>query len=232
MSSWDGDTRGGYDETTGWAAPAAQTRQGAREVFAKTMFLVAVTTAFFAFGAYLGRDLPSGWALVLWIASFALIFAIRPARERGEVSPLQMGLLFTFGVLAGLATGPTIAHFADLAGQAVVAQAGVLTALFMALMGSVGYLTSKDLSGIGRICFFALIALIVFGIVGIFVSIPGFALIWSIAGLVIFAGLTAWDFQRLRHAGAEDAAVIALAIFLDALNVFLFILQLLAGGRD
>lgn len=229
MSTRD-DRTPGYDERTGWAPPAVSGRADARAVFARTMFLVAVMTAFFAAGAFLGRDLTPGWALGMWAVSLGLIFAVRPSSDGEEVSPLQMVLVFTISLLIGLAVGPTIAFFAETSGGAVIAQAAGLTGLFMALMGSFGYMTSRDLSTIGRVAFFALIALIVFGIVMIFVSIPAGMLIYCIGGLVIFAGLTAWDFQRLRHAGTDEAAILALAIFLDAVNVFLLILRLL-GSR-
>ena len=81
--------------------------------------------------------------------------------------------------------------------------------------------------------FWALVALIVFGIVLIFVHIPHGELIYSVLGLVIFAGLTMFDFQRLRRSSDLDSApLIAANIFLDALNVFLFFLRIFSGGRD
>jgi FtsH-binding integral membrane protein len=76
-----------------------------------------------------------------------------------------------------------------------------------------------------------LVALIGFGIVLVFVQIPGGALIYAVAGLVIFAGLTAFDFQRLRSTqDIRTAPLLAASIFLDVLNVFLLFLSLL--GRD
>ena len=84
-----------------------------------------------------------------------------------------------------------------------------------------------------RLCFWALLALIVFGIVLIFVHIPGGALVYSVLGLVVFAGLTVVDFQRLRRSTDLDSApLIAASIFLDALNVFLFFLQIFNRRRD
>ena len=89
-----------------------------------------------------------------------------------------------------------------------------------------------DLSGIARLCFWALIALIVFGIVLIFVRIPGGSLIYSVLGLVIFAGLTMFDFQRLRRSKDVDSApLLAASIFLDALNVFLFFLRIFSRNN-
>jgi uncharacterized protein len=88
------------------------------------------------------------------------------------------------------------------------------------------------LSMVGRISFFALVGLIIFAIILIFVKIPHGDLIYAILGLVIFAGLTMFDFQRLRRSqGMASAPLIAASIFLDALNVFLFFLRIF-GGRD
>jgi modulator of FtsH protease len=72
----------------------------------------------------------------------------------------------------------------------------------------------------------------VFGIVAIFVSIPHANVIWSVAGLVLFGGLTIIDFNRLRRAGIDEAVPLAASIFLDILNVFLFLLELLGNVRD
>jgi modulator of FtsH protease len=77
------------------------------------------------------------------------------------------------------------------------------------------------------VCFWALLALIVFGIVAIFVNIPNSSLIYAIVGLVIFAGFTMYDFQRLRKTKDIRAApLLAASIFLDVLNVFLLLLSL------
>ena len=79
----------------------------------------------------------------------------------------------------------------------------------------------------------ALVGLIVFGIVLVFVQIPGGALIYAITGLVIFAGLTLFDFQRLRR--SEDirtAPLLAASIFLDVLNVFLLFVSIFGRGGD
>ena len=72
-------------------------------------------------------------------------------------------------------------------------------------------------------CFFALLALIIFGIVLIFAHVPGGSLVYCILRLIIVAGLIMFDFQRLRHSRDMDSApLIAASIFLNALNVFLF----------
>jgi len=203
--------------------PAAS-RDQAHALFGQTMGLVAITTGFFALGAYLGRDLSRGWGIVLFIASFALLLGLNYAAQRSE--QLAIAFLFGFGALVGLATAPTIAYYAETNPQSVW-QAGGATALFIAGFGAAGYATRRDLSGLARVCFWALLALIVFGIVAIFVNIPNSALIYAIGGLVIFAGFTMYDFQRLRKTKDIRAApLLAASIFLDVLNVFLLLLSL------
>jgi FtsH-binding integral membrane protein len=202
----------------------AVSRDQARALFGQTMGLVAVTTGFFALGAYLGRDLSQGWGLVLFIASFGLLLGLNYAASRSE--QLAIGFLFGFGTLIGLATAPTIAYYAETNPQSVW-QAGGATALFIAGFGAAGYATRRDLSGVARVCFWALLALIVFGIVAIFVNIPNSSLIYAIVGLVIFAGFTMYDFQRLRKTkDIRTAPLLAASIFLDVLNVFLLLLSL------
>ena len=202
----------------------ALARDEARTLFAHTMALVAITAAFFAGGAYLGRDLSSGAGILWFIAAFACLIGIRFAVSRSE--QLAIGLLFGFGVLIGLAVAPTIAYYAKTDPQAVW-QAGGSTALFIAGFGAAGYATRRDLSALARVLFFALIGLIGFGIVLIFVNIPGGDVIYAILGLVIFAGFTMFDFQRLRRTSDITAApLLAASIFLDILNVFLLLLSL------
>ena len=78
----------------------------------------------------------------------------------------------------------------------------------------------------------ALIALIGFGVLGIFVSIPAGSVVYALLGLVIFAGLVMIDFQRLRATSELDSApLLAASIFLDILNVFQFFLALFGRTR-
>ena len=205
------------------------TRDESGTLLGQTMGLVALTTGLFALGAYLGRDISYHWGWVFFIASFGILFAMNFAARRSE--GLAITLLFAFGVLIGLAVSPTIVYYASTNPQ-VLWQAGGATALFIAGFGSYGYATRRDLSAVARYFFWALIALIVFGIVLIFVQIPNGELIYAILGLVIFAGLTAYDFQRLRRAqGIRSAPLLAASIFLDALNVFLLLLSIF-GRRN
>jgi modulator of FtsH protease len=215
--------------TFSYAGLQADSRDRTRTLFGQVMWLVAAAAGFFALGSYAGRNLTSGWTFVSFIAAFACLLAMRFAS--GRSSALSTGLLLAVGFLLGLAMAPLLTSYAATNPQ-VLWQSGGATALFIAGFGAAGYATRRDLSGLGRFCFWALLALIVFGIVLIFVNVPGGSLIYSILGLVIFAGLTMFDFQRLRRTKNMDSApVIAASIFLDALNVFLFFLRIFSRGR-
>jgi modulator of FtsH protease len=206
------------------------TRDRTRTLFAQTMWLVAATAGFFALGAYAGRNLSYGVGWIAYIAAFVCLIGMNFTVRRSAAASTV--LLFVFGFLMGIATSPVLVYYANTNPQ-VLWQAGGATALFIAGFGAAGYATRRDLSWLWRISFFGLIALIVFGIVLIFVRIPHGSLIYSVIGLVVFAGLTMVDFQRLRRSRDFDSApLIAASIFLDALNVFLFFLRIFGRGSN
>jgi FtsH-binding integral membrane protein len=210
----------------------AATQDRTHTLFGQTMGYVAVTAGFFALGAYLGRHLSQGWAFVWFIVAFACLIAMNFSARRAGSAPLSVGLLLGFGTAIGLAMSPVLVYYASTNPQALW-QAGGATALFIAAFGSAGYATRRDLSGLARVSFWALVALLLFGIVAIFVRIPHADLLYSILGLVVFAGLTTVDFWRLRRSTDLDSApLLAASIFLDALNVFLFFLRIFSRGQN
>jgi FtsH-binding integral membrane protein len=205
-------------------------REQTQTLFGQTMWYVAFTAGLFAAGAYLGRDLSYGLGFVWFIAAIACLIAMNFAVRRS--AQLTVALLAAFGLLIGLALAPTLAYYAGTNPHALWS-AGGATALFIAGFGAAGYATRRDLSSIARVCFFALIGLIIFGIVLIFVRIPQGGLIYSVLGLVIFAGFTMFDFQRLRRSkDIRSAPLLAASIFLDVLNVFLFFLRIFARNNN
>ena len=219
-----------YDGTgtpTRGRGAGASARSQTHTLFAQTMGYVAITAALFALGAYLGRNLTGGVGIVAFIVAFACLIGMRFAARRSL--QLTVGLLAAFGLLIGLAVAPVTAYYGSMDPRALW-EAGGATALFIAGFGAAGYATRRDLTAVARVCFWALLALIVAGIVLIFVHIPGGDLVYSILGLVIFAGFTMFDFQRLRTSKDVNAApLLAASIFLDVLNVFLFFLEIFSG---
>ena len=124
-----------------------------------------------------------------------------------------------------------------------IASVFFITAGTFAAMSLVGYFTKKDLSGLGRILFMALIGLIIATLVNVFlIKSGGFSLIVSYVGVLIFVGLTAYDTQRIKNmlveaddvsAEAQKIALMgALALYLDFINLFLYLLRIFGGNRE
>jgi modulator of FtsH protease len=195
-------------------------------VFGRVMGLVAVTVGFAAVGVWIGQDL-TGWQwFVPWLFALGCIIGLNAANSAGQRG-LAVGLLFAMGLLLGVSVGSTVYYYATIDSDAV-AQATAATALFTMALGAGGYATRKDLSFLYRGLFWALLALIGFGFVMIFIRIPGGSMIYAALGLVIFGGYIIVDFNRLRRAGGDEAVPLAAGIFLDIFNVFLIFLRIFA----
>ena len=222
------NTPGFDDFTVAGRGPLVGER--AHAVFGQVMGLVAVNVGFTALGAYLGRNLSGGTGILFFIAGFACIFGLQFATARGR-EQLAVGLLFGLGLALGLAVAPVLNAYAK-ANPAALWQAAGATAATVAGLGAIGYATRRDLSSWARFLFWALLALIVFGVVLIFVNIPHANIIYAVLGIVIFGGYTLFDFNRLRRADMSSAVPIAASIFLDIFNIFLFFLQLFGSERN
>ncbi len=211
-------------------APAGRelSRDESRAVFGQVMGLVAITVGCTALGAYIARNLTGGTGFLFFIGGFACLIGVQAAASRGR-EQLAIGLLFAVGLLLGMFVGPVLAYYAK-TDPAPLWQASGATALFVAGLGAYGYATRRDLSAWARPLFWALLALIVFGLVALFIAIPGANIIYAVLGLVIFGGFTIFDFNRLRRSNMASAPSIAASIFLDVFNVFLLFLSLFGGG--
>jgi modulator of FtsH protease len=206
----------------GYAAPLPQARS--QGLFGRVMGLVAVTVGFATLGVYIARSWGGhGW-FIAWLIAFGCLFGLQAANARGN-QQLALVLLFAFGLLMGVSVSATVNYYAA-TDPTAVRQAFGATALTVGVLGSAGYATRRDLSFLYRALFWALLALLVAGIVLIFVRIPAAYTAWSVIGLVIFGGYTVVDFNRLRRAGNEEAIPLAAGIFLDVFNIFLFFLSL------
>ena len=107
-------------------------------------------------------------------------------------------------------------------------------------MSIFGYTTHQDLTKIGNILFMALIGLIIASIVNIFTHSSTLDWIITIAGVIIFVGLTAWDTQKIKQMAAvmpadqvgRLATIGALSLYLDFINLFLYLLRIFGSSRD
>ena len=177
----------------------------------------------------------SGMYLPLIFLQLGVVLALSFLAPR--INSVTAGLLFLlYAGLTGLTFGVILYGYSPTA----VASAFLTTAGTFGAMSAVGYLTKRDLSGMGRFFLFAVIGLIIAMVVNLFIASSMMNFIISVVGVIIFAGLTAYDTQKLKTMAlsglegevAEKAAVHgALALYLDFINMFLFMLRLM-NGRD
>lgn len=208
---------------------SAPSRASTPALFGRVMGLVALTVGFATLGVWLGRDSGGAAWFIAWLLAIGCLIGLNLANTRGNTS-LALVLLFAFGLLIGWSVATTVNYYAQ-TDPTALRQAFGATALSVAALGAGGYAVRRDLSFLYRILFWLLLALIAAGIVLIFVRIPAAYTVWSVLGLLIFAGYTVVDFNRLRRAGKDEAIPLAASIFLDVFNIFLFFLQLF-GGRN
>ena len=208
---------------------SAPSRASTPALFGRVMGLVALTVGFATLGVWLGRNSGGAAWFIAWLLAIGCLIGLNLANTRGNTS-LALVLLFAFGLLIGWSVATTVNYYAQ-TDPTALRQAFGATALSVAALGAGGYAVRRDLSFLYRILFWLLLALIAAGIVLIFVRIPAAYTVWSVLGLLIFAGYTVVDFNRLRRAGKDEAIPLAASIFLDVFNIFLFFLQLF-GGRN
>jgi len=163
----------------------------------------------------------------LLIVELALVFAISGfALRMGTLVAAPLFLLYS------ALNGVTISGiFLVYTGQSI-ASAFITTAGTFAVMSVYGLVTKRDLSSLGSFCFMGLVGIIIASIVNIFLHSPMVQFVVSGIGLIVFIGLTAYDTQKLKGASGGAAVAGALALYLDFINMFLFILQLFGGRRD
>lgn len=200
-------------------------------LLAKVLWITTAGFLFTALGAYIApENLGLGYMAVI-LLNFGLIFGISMAARRS--SGLALALFYVFTLLMGVQISPILNQYMHATnGPVVVFNAAATTALGMALMAVVAQFARFNYMKVGRIAFFALIGLVVIGLLGMFIHFvsPG---LYAWATLAIFSVLLLVDFMRLRDRGADYGAVqMALSIYLDALNIFLALLQIFGGGSD
>ncbi|HEX8025058.1 MAG TPA: Bax inhibitor-1/YccA family protein [Candidatus Limnocylindrales bacterium] len=173
--------------------------------------------------------------LVVFIAQIVVVIVISAGINRIGAT-LALGLFFVYAASLGLTVGLIVSAYTD----ASVATAFLSASAMFGGAALYGATTKRSLAGIGATLSMGLFGLIVAIGVNLFLGNGTVALIISVIGVVVFTGLTAWDVQRIqtgqlveRTGSVEKAAVIgALHLYLDFVNLFLFLLRILgAGGR-
>ncbi|MES2392583.1 MAG: Bax inhibitor-1 family protein [Acidobacteriota bacterium] len=209
-------------------------------LLAKVLWITTVGFLFTAFGAYIAPGILGGIGYgVLFIATFGLVIAVQFVARRSPGMALALFYLLT--LLMGVEIGPLLQAYMHLAGgPAVVFNAAATTALGMAVMAMVAQVVDFDYTKVASYAIAALFGLIILGLISAFVHFQWLTpSLYSWLTLAIFSVLLLVDFMRIKNGGrfrngAEGALPVqlALSIYLDALNIFLALLQLFGNGNN
>lgn len=175
------------------------------------------------------------WVLI--IAELALVFIVSGMIDRLSLSTATM--LF---VLYSVVNGATLSSIFMIYTMESIASVFFISAGTFAVMAFIGYTTKTDLTKMGKILLMALIGLVITTIVNMFVVSSGLQTIVSYIGVLIFVGLTAYDSQKIKNLlygapeeseGAQKLALLgALSLYLDFINLFLYLLRIFGSRRD
>jgi FtsH-binding integral membrane protein len=169
----------------------------------------------------------------LLFGQLGLVVALGAVAQRVSTA-VAAALFFTYAAL----TGVTVSTIFLVYTASSIASTFFISAGAFAGLSVVGLVTKRDLSAIGRFAVFALIGLIIASIVNAFTQSTGLAWLITYAGVLLFAGLTAYDTQRLKVLFASGAGhanlplLGALTLYLDFINMFLFLLRIFGNRRS
>lgn len=224
------------------AAPDAGLRSYMLSVYnymASGVLLTGIVALAFAMSGYAAAVF-SGGALrwVITLAPLGFVFAMSFGQAKFSTATLKL-MFWGFAVAMGLSLSTIFLVYSPIA----IAQAFFATASGFAALSLYGYTTKRDLTAMGTFLIIGLVGLIVASIINMFVNSGPLGLVISLVGVLLFAGLTAYDTQRTKSLyfqvaghGAEvvGKAVVmsALTLYLDFINMFLFILRLFGSSRD
>ncbi len=208
---------------------------------ASGVLLTGIVAMLFSWGGYsspafqvFAQGGPLAWIIVL--SPLAIVFAMSMGQRRMSTGTMQL-LYWGFAVLMGLSLSTVFLRYTGTS----IAQCFFATAAGFVGLSLWGYTTKRDLSGFGTFLIMGLVGLIVASIINLFLQSGPMALAISAIGVLLFAGLTAYDTQKIKslydHVRGTDMmgkVVImgALELYLDFINMFLFLLRLFGSQRN
>ena len=175
------------------------------------------------------------WGLI--IGELVLVFSLSAA-----INKLSLTTATLMFVLYSVLNGATMSFIFLVYTTSSITNVFLITAATFAVMALFGYFTKTDLTSWGKILMMALIGIIIATIVNIFTKSEGLAVILNYLGVLVFVGLTAYDSQKIKQMlmkapdageGAQKVALLgALSLYLDFINLFIYLLRILGSRRD
>jgi uncharacterized protein len=232
------------DLTRGWSVPGAVSDERVTDFLRKVygwMFFGLGVTALVSYTMLSSPGLVQSLVanhlvfLALFVAQLGLVFYLSARVDRLAVSTATW-LFVLYSALTGVTFSVILLAYTG----ASVATTFVVTAGMFGALAVFGSTTKRSLAGMGQFLFMGLIGLVLASIVGMFWNNGALQFLISVVGVIVFTGLTAWDAQRLKQMAAtvpteragSYAIVGALTLYLNFINLFLFLLRFMGGRRD
>ena len=203
------------------------------DVFSRMTTALLISAMF----AYIGMRVPMLYAggMLTWtiiLAPLAFVLAMSFGAERFSDRGLLL-MLMGFGAAQGLSMGALLFIYTAHS----VITAFLMAAIVFGTFAMIGYTTKRDLSAMGTFLFVGLIGIIIASLVNIWLNLTALAFVVNVLAVLIFTGLTAYDMQKLKHIyldGGDSSRVRtfgALSLYLDFINIFVSLLQLIGNKR-
>jgi len=210
--------------------------QSSMAVFIKQTYqLFAASLLAASAGAYIGIGMAGFVASWYWgfvILEFVFLFGLYAAKRKAG---LNMMLLFGFTFLSGLTLAPLLSHILGIKGGAsIVANAFILTTVAFGGLSVFAMHTKRDFGAMGKMLFITLIVVVVAGLINIFFQSPILQLVIASISSILFSAFILYDTQNIIRGAYETPIEGAIALYLDFLNLFVSLLQILGifGSRD
>jgi len=210
----------------------ARDRSESAILLSRVSFLTIYAVLFTALGSAVLWAVPNmALALVGIVGALIMLFVCQAVARK---YPLNLAALALFAFLEGLAIAPILMRYVSQQGPLIVVQAAALSVLIFAMVGTLGYTSARSYANWLPWLMGGLFALILVAILFWFITAsPQMYWMYSVGGCLLFVAFTFVDFTRIRHDfEADDYIPATIAIYLDLLNLFLFILRLLGGRRN
>ena len=205
--------------------------------FGRVMMLFGLALGVSALGTYIGfnqgLDLMIAHPGYMWAIFAAELILIFTSRIWQKMKPLNYILFSVFAFLSGVTLAPIIyMYMTQSGGGEIVFRALTATMLTFAAAGLVAWKTNIDMFRFQGLLFFGVIGLIVVGLLGVFFPFSSaMEGVYSFFGIMIFTGFVMFDMQRVKYAMAQNEMDLALQLYLDIFNLFLYILRFISRDR-
>jgi modulator of FtsH protease len=205
---------------------------GARgQALSRVLGLLGVAAIFTAAGALASPALDRAGFFLGLVGGLGCLIVLNFVKER---APFNLILLFAFATFEGLLLGGILEAYVASGLGLLVLNAASATGLVTLVAGGYGYATKRDLTGMGSFLFIALLVLIGASIIGLFLHLAFLQIAIAAGGAVLFTAFLVFDLNRIARAGQVsqgDTILMAVSVYIDIVNLFLFLLELLGIAR-